>query len=54
MKSFKFDVSEVQTVVRERYEMIEKSLSEFKESIKLKYDLISIEAKKIDGFFRSL
>lgn len=36
LKSLKFDTSEVQNVVRERHELIEKGLSNFKESFELK------------------
>lgn len=36
LKAFKFNVLEVQTVTRERYELFEKSLLNFKESIELK------------------
>lgn len=58
LNSFMFDVSEVQDVVKERYKLLENSLSSFKMLIELKIlgrnDLISTNVKKIYELFFGL
>lgn len=55
VKSFQFDLTEVCNIARERNEIIEKQLSEFKTSIELKFkeifDFLNNEVKKIDKLF---
>lgn len=55
VKSFQFDLTEVCNIARERNEIIEKQLFEFKTSIELKFkeifDFLNNEVKKIDKLF---